>query len=152
MDGCRELCYLQMKQLWPSHPKERLDLVKVQGVGLKGRCVKGQVVTLALLRQHDSWIHLRGELQALQKGGRGASETGGRKTAHSSLVLCVVEAWYQRPFPEKHKKPEMDWQKNVSDLGQGFLRGLKFTSRQWGNTRGPHSVWPTLETPQCTPV
>lgn len=43
IDGCRELCYLQMKQPRPSHPKERIDLVKVRGVGLKGRCVKGQV-------------------------------------------------------------------------------------------------------------
>lgn len=86
------------------------------------------------------------------KRGGGASGTGGRKTGHSSLVLCVLGEWYQRPFPEKHKKPEMDWQKNVTDLGQGFSGGLKSTSRQWGNT-GVLTLcdppWKPLSVHQC---
>lgn len=90
----------------------------------------------------------QGETAAL-KGGEGLQEQEAGKQA---IALLFYVCWESDPFPEKHKKPEMDWQKNVTDLGQGFSGGLKSTSRQWGNT-GVLTLcdppWKPLSVHQC---
>lgn len=132
-----ELCYLQMKQPRPSHAKESIGLANVQGVESKGSMWSG-VDSFYLAQATGLTGPSEGRTASIKKKMLQEQEAG-----RQSIVL-LLRVWWERDtkdHPQQNTETQR-WadRKNGTDLGWDFSGGPKSTSRQCGNTRGPHSV------------